>query len=172
MATLTAYKGLQVVTPDPTGDGGLAIQNDFKALVDWSPKSSWSESTVPGANDDQTLDYHPGSLWLRTDTTPPQLFVCQSSATASAVWRQLLLEVVQDAAPQLGGDLDVNGHRQTTTGNGNILILPDGSGKVGVGVATPSSVLLVDSDTSESVVWDRTDGSAGGHRGRDSARSV
>jgi len=33
MASLTAYPGLQVLTPDPVGDGGLAIQYDLKALV-------------------------------------------------------------------------------------------------------------------------------------------
>jgi len=29
MASLTAYRGLQVLSPDPIGDGGLAIQNDL-----------------------------------------------------------------------------------------------------------------------------------------------
>ena len=35
MATLTEYKGLEVVNPDPTGAGGLAIQDNFKRLADW-----------------------------------------------------------------------------------------------------------------------------------------
>lgn len=34
MATLIDYKGLQVISPDPVGDGGLAIQNDLKELAD------------------------------------------------------------------------------------------------------------------------------------------
>jgi len=34
MATLIDYRGLQVVDPDPTGAGGLAIQNDLKELAD------------------------------------------------------------------------------------------------------------------------------------------
>lgn len=143
MATLTAYKGLQVVSPDPTGDGGLAIQNDFKALVDWSPKSSWAQSADPSASNDLTQDYYPGSLWLRTNTTPPKLFVCQSSATGAAVWRQVLLELTQDAAPKLGGDLDVNGHQIVSTSNGNITIVPNGTGTVGIGTATPTSLLTV-----------------------------
>ena len=78
MATLTAYRGLQVVTPDPTGDGGLAIQDDLKSLVDWSPKSVWAQSADPTVSDDQTADFFPGSLWLRTDSSPPKLFVCES----------------------------------------------------------------------------------------------
>lgn len=35
MATLTNYKGLEVVDPDPTGAGGAAIQDNFKKLIDW-----------------------------------------------------------------------------------------------------------------------------------------
>lgn len=86
MPSLVNYHGLQVLSPDPTGDGGLAIQNDLKSLVDWSPKSVWDESTAPTAGDDEDDDFFPGSFWLRTDTTPARLFVCQSSTAASAVW--------------------------------------------------------------------------------------
>ena len=52
MATLVNYHGLQVVSPDPTGDGGLAIQNDFKNLVQWNRKSSWNQSRNPSATED------------------------------------------------------------------------------------------------------------------------
>lgn len=155
MATLTAYRGLQVVTPDPTGDGGLAIQNDFKSLVDWHPKSIWAGTSDPVATDDQTADFYPGSFWLRTDVSPPSLFVCQSSATAAAVWNQVLLQVVQDAAPQLGADIDVNGHKIVSVANGDIIVQPNGTGrivlvptgavpKVGIGISTPNSALQVD----------------------------
>lgn len=147
MATLTAYRGLQVVTPNPTGNGGIAIQEDFKSLVDWSPKSVWAQSADPTANNDQrddpTGNFFPGSLWLRTDVSPAKLFVCQSSATGAAVWRQVLLQVVQDAAPQLGGNLDVNGKQIVSVSNGNIPIMPQGTGKVGVGVASPHTLLQV-----------------------------
>lgn len=132
MATLTSYRGLQVVAPDPAGDGGLAIQDDLKSLVDWSPKSVWAQSADPTVNEDETDDFFPGSLWLRTDTSPPKLFVCQSSAAGAAVWRSLLLQVVQDAAPKLGGDLDVNGKKVVTTGNGNVVVEPAGSGYLDV----------------------------------------
>lgn len=111
MATLVDYRGLQVVSPDPTGAGGLAIQNDLKSLVGWRPKSAWSQSSSPGSGDDSGSEFYPGSLWLRTDTTPPQLFVCRSSAVGAAVWLPVLLNLVQDTAPKLGGDLDVNGHK-------------------------------------------------------------
>lgn len=91
MPSLTSYKGLQVLTPDPTGAGGLAIQNDFKQLVDWQPKCVWSQSADPTANDDEGDDFYPGSQWLRTNTTPPKLFVCLNSAAGAAVWQPILL---------------------------------------------------------------------------------
>ena len=154
MATLTPYRGLQVVTPDPTGEGGLWIQRDLQSLVNWSPKSVWEQTVDPASTDDQTDDFFPGSLWLRTNVTPPKLFVCQSSAVAAAVWKQILLQVVQDIAPKLGGDLDVNGKKLISAANGDIVVAPNGTGnivlvptgtapKVGVGVSTPNSALEV-----------------------------
>ena len=91
MATLTSYRGIQVLTPAPAGDGGLALQNDLKTLVDWSPKSSWAQTADPSTSNDQTQDFYPGSIWLRTNTSPARLFVCQSSATGAAVWQRIQL---------------------------------------------------------------------------------
>ena len=109
MSTLVNYKGLQVVDPDPSGNGGLAIQNDLKNLVDWQPRSEWAKTADPGESDDQTQNYYPGSQWLRTNVTPPKLFVCKTSTVGAAVWQQVLLELIQDITHQLGGDLDVDG---------------------------------------------------------------
>ena len=41
-----------------------------------------------------------------------------------------LSNVSEDATPQLGGDLDVNGNDIVSVSNGNINLLPNGSGKV------------------------------------------
>lgn len=41
-------------------------------------------------------------------------------------------DVVSDTTPQLGGDLDVNGHSITSNTNGNIKLDPDGTGVVDV----------------------------------------
>jgi len=43
-----------------------------------------------------------------------------------------LSDVVADTSPQLGGDLDVNGQDIVSTSNGNIDILPNGSGVVNI----------------------------------------
>lgn len=206
MSSLTAYRGLNVVTPDPTGLGGLAIQNDLKLLVDWHPKSVWAQSgdpgvgndqtqnyfpgslwfnttasparlwvcltsstgaatwqqillqnataksSAPGATDDSSKSYYPSSLWIQTNTTPATLYVCQSSAVGAAVWVPVLIQVIQDTAPKLGGNLDVNGKQIVSASNGNIVLLPNGTGKVGIGTASPNSLLHVNGPIATPVV--------------------
>ncbi len=49
-------------------------------------------------------------------------------------------EVVEDTTPQLGGNLDVNGNEIVSVSNGDIVIAPDGTGKVRI-----SKALAVDS---------------------------
>lgn len=41
MFSLTNYAGLQIVTPDPSGTAGLAINNNFKALSTGSVSTLW-----------------------------------------------------------------------------------------------------------------------------------
>ena len=141
MSSLVAYRGLQVVDPAPTGDGGLAIQEDLQALVDWNPKSVWSQTADPTVNDDEGDDFFPGSHWLRTNVTPPKLFVCKTATAGAAVWQQILLQVVQDTAPKLGGDLDVNGMAIKSSNNGHILLKPNGSGMVKLQTAQTADFL-------------------------------
>ncbi len=87
MASLTNYKGLQVVTPNPSGAGGLAINDDFKSLVDWNPKCKWDATADPTASDDSssTKNYQVGSLWFNSDTGA--MFLCNDATESAAVWR-------------------------------------------------------------------------------------
>ena len=166
MPALTNYKGLQVLSPEPTGDGGLAIQDDLKSLVDWQPKSVWAATADPTVNDDESEDFYPGSQWLRTNVSPPSLFVCQTSSDGAAEWDQILLELAQDTSPQLGGDLDVNGQSIVSTSNGDITISPNGTGetiissgnvivsegRIGVGTDDPARLLHVyDADANNGI---------------------
>ncbi len=50
-------------------------------------------------------------------------------------WSELstFTELSQDTTPQLGGDLDVNGNKITSTSNGNIELDPNGNGNVVLG---------------------------------------
>jgi hypothetical protein len=42
-------------------------------------------------------------------------------------------DVLEDTTPQLGGNLDVNGFNITSSSNGNIEIIADGTGSIGIG---------------------------------------
>jgi hypothetical protein len=89
MATLTPYKGLQIVYPPPTGEGGLAIQNDLIKLVDWRPKSEYDQSTDPGENDGSGAGYLQGSLWLNTQADPHRLWVCLDPDANPPLWAEV-----------------------------------------------------------------------------------
>jgi hypothetical protein len=57
---------------------------------------------------------------LRTDGSGNLTFVNDANAT----------ELANDSTPQLGGNLDVNSNSIVSVSNGNISVLPDGTGKV------------------------------------------
>jgi hypothetical protein len=67
------------------------------------------------------LKYYTGSAWV--------------SITSGGI-----TDLVQDTTPQLGGSLDVNGNSIISTSNGNIVILPNGTGKVSLdGIFYPTA---------------------------------
>ena len=67
------------------------------------------------------LKYYTGSAWI-------------------AVTSGGITDLVQDTTPQLGGSLDVNGNSIISTSNGNIVILPNGTGKVSLdGIFYPTA---------------------------------
>ena len=77
-------------------------------------------STV--ANDD---------VFLAVDTSGGGLKKIARSAIVSGLASSAALSnIVEDTTPQLGGDLDVNSNDIVSTSNGNISLLPNGSGKV------------------------------------------
>ena len=56
--------------------------------------------------------------------------ITRSTLTAGIVSGSEISNLVEDTTPQLGGDLDVNSNDIVSTSNGNINLLPNGSGKV------------------------------------------
>jgi flagellar basal body rod protein FlgG len=77
-------------------------------------------STV--ANDD---------VFLAVDTSGGGLKKITRSAIVSGLaTSSAISNVSEDSTPQLGGDLDVNGNDIVSVSNGNINLLPNGSGKV------------------------------------------
>ena len=77
-------------------------------------------STV--ANDD---------VFLAVDTSGGGLKkITRSAVVAGLATSSAISNVSEDTTPQLGGDLDVDGNDIVSTSNGNINLLPNGSGKV------------------------------------------
>ena len=77
-------------------------------------------STV--ANDD---------VFLAIDTSGGGLKkIARSAVVAGLATSSAISNVADDSTPQLGGDLDVNGNDIVSVSNGNINLLPNGSGKV------------------------------------------
>jgi len=77
-------------------------------------------STV--ANDD---------VFLAVDTSGGGLKkITRSAVVAGLATSSAISNVAEDSTPQLGGDLDVNGNDIVSVSNGNINLLPNGSGKV------------------------------------------
>jgi len=58
--------------------------------------------------------------------------ITRSNLVSGLATSSALTNVVEDSTPQLGGDLDVNGNDIVSVSNGNISLLPNGSGVVHV----------------------------------------
>ena len=54
----------------------------------------------------------------------------QGRITAAANGSSSTVDIVNDTTPQLGGDLDVNGHNIVSTSNQSIYIIPNGTGQI------------------------------------------
>ena len=140
MTSMSAYKGLELA-PSPSEAGGQALNDNFTHIVDWRPKSEWSKTAAPAATDDVDGDYYVGSLWL--DTSTGKLYLCTDNANDAAKWQLFPFLVADDNPPKLSGDLDVNGNDIVSSSNGDINLVPDGSGEVGVGTSSPECKLHV-----------------------------
>ena len=66
--------------------------------------------------------------------------VLKTDGSGALSWVDQLSDVVSDTTPQLGGDLDVNGNDIVSVSNGDINIIPNGTGTL------DSMVLLLSSD--------------------------
>jgi hypothetical protein len=78
MSILTSYNGLQVVSPTPTGSGGLAINNNFKAL------STQVSAVNPTSGNDSSQGFAVGSRWYNSSTTVE--WICLGNTAGAAVW--------------------------------------------------------------------------------------
>ena len=111
---------------DPTADRTLNLPNESGTLISTGTtantfitgQSSIASAGIDSGNDELLVSDADASSFKRI--TVDNLI---SSAGG-------LTSVAADTTPQLGGDLDINGQDIVSTSNGNIDILPNGSGKV------------------------------------------
>ena len=114
---------------DPTADRTLNLPNESGTILS---TGTTANTFITGQTSITSGDIVSGS---------DELLV--SDADASALKRVTvdnlissaggLTSVAADSSPQLGADLDVNGNDIVSVSNGNISLLPNGSGKVVVG---------------------------------------
>ena len=97
----------------------------------------------------------------------------QDVATKNYVDTNGIDSLADDASPQLGGNLDVNGHEIVSVSNGDITINPDGTGDivldadVGIGASAPDQRLHVASGASTYVQVENTGDSVNAYYGVD-----
>ena len=111
---------------DPTADRTINLPNESGTLLSTGTtantfitgQSSIASAGIDSGNDELLVSDADASIFKRI--TVDNLI---SSAGG-------LTSVAADTTPQLGGDLDINGQDIVSTSNGNIDILPNGSGKV------------------------------------------
>ena len=126
-ATADAYETTLTVT-DPTADRTITLPNETGTvfMIDTSAntlitrQTSISSGDVASSSDELLLSDASATAFKRI--TVDNLISSAGGLTA----------VVSDTTPQLGGDLDVNGNDFVSVSNGNINILPNGSGVVNV----------------------------------------
>ncbi len=88
MGSFVDYRGLEVRSPDPVGDGGLILNTNFKELADRAGPV-YSTTSDPDANDDSADTngngkFYVWSKWLNTSTGT--IFVCRDATATAAVW--------------------------------------------------------------------------------------
>ncbi|MCL2640347.1 MAG: hypothetical protein FWD53_05840 [Phycisphaerales bacterium] len=81
MSSLSTIGTLQVITPDPTGDGGLAINENFRKTT------TKFDTSDPASSDDTSAGYRVGSRWINTKSGIE--YVCVNDAAGAAVWAAL-----------------------------------------------------------------------------------
>jgi hypothetical protein len=99
-------------------------QNSHGVVLKGPPHSANASYTLTLPNTDGSANQV-----LKTDGSGNLDWVDQTTDTNTT-------DLVSDTSPQLGGDLDLNGNKITTTSNADILIEPDGTGDINLSADT------------------------------------
>jgi len=112
-------------------------------------------------------------------------YVLTADGTGGVAWEAAtggVSDVVSDTTPQLGGNLDVNGHSIVSASNGNIAITPNGTGNVSLGNftfdadqtvgAAEDNYILTYNHSTTSIGLEANTGSGGGLTSLEHSNSV
>lgn len=100
-------------------------------------KNNSSATAAPTVNDDSDDGYGVGSVWI--DVTADDGYLCLDATVGAAVWKKTTgtgTDLVSDASPQLGADLDMNSNSIVTLANADVVINPNGTGAISVAGTT------------------------------------
>lgn len=144
------------ITTSGTVDGvdvaGHAADNDAHLFC------KYDGDGAPDADDDVDGGFVVGSRWV--DITNDKEYVCLDNTDGAAVWTETtasgggISELSEDATPQLGGDLDLNGHNidfPTTANISDCLDEDDMASDSATALATQQSVKKYVDDNATSV---------------------
>ena len=153
---VTPEELLHVKDTSANSDPAIQLENDaakFKWTVygsdsdqlklQWWQGSYWSD-IYEASNSDGTVTFQafpvtPEAYPLTDYEVANKKYVDEYGGGGS------MNDLVDDTTPQLGGNLDVNDKQIVSVSNGDIVIMPDGTGYLGVGIASPETKVHIDS---------------------------
>jgi hypothetical protein len=123
----------------------IYVTLDTNKTYRWSGSAYVEISPSPGTTD--SLTEGSTNLYFTTararDAFSASTGISITDGAISSTVTPGIADVVADTTPQLGGDLDVNGFSIVSSSNGNIEIVPDGSGNIVLGSTTWPAIASV-----------------------------
>lgn len=120
--------GTSTLTGNVTLGGQLRMPDNTEHKILISDGTSYEEKAVGDLSEITSVAQD--DVFLAVDTSGGGLKKIQRSTIVSGLAAGTMTDVVDDTSPQLGGNLDVNGNSIVSASNGNIDILPNGTGVV------------------------------------------
>ena len=123
MTTRGAYD-LTLSTNDGTNSGTIVIADGANGNISLTPNGTGNVSLGNFTfNADQSVGSGQDNYVLTYDNSAGTIGLEAATGGGSS-------DVVDDTSPQLGGDLDVNGNKITSTSNADVTIEPNGTGDI------------------------------------------